>query len=107
MVVLGSEHESFGRVIVEAMASRAPVIATRSGGVPDIIRHDLDGILISPGNYQQMADAMIKILYDNSLKDRLIQSAVARTEFFSLDSHAMKMAQSFEDITNPPTRNGD
>jgi lipopolysaccharide heptosyltransferase II len=56
--------EAFGRVIVEAGAVGVPVIATRLGGVLDIIDDDREGLLVAPGDSEAMAEAMEKILLD-------------------------------------------
>ena len=50
--------------IVEAMATRRTVLATNVGGTPELIKHEVDGILFTPGNSEELAD-YIKYLYDN------------------------------------------
>ena len=56
-----SNPEPFGRVIVEGMLSKKPVIATAVGGVPEIIRNGVAGILIPPGNKGAMRNAMLEL----------------------------------------------
>lgn len=96
MLILGSENEPFGRVLIEAMACGVPVVATRSGGVPEVVRHGEDGFLVVPGNVEEMAAAIVKILRDESLRERLVKSGRERANFFSLDAHVAKMVQIFE-----------
>jgi len=96
MMVLTTENESFGRVIVEAMACGVPVIATRSGGIPEIIRHQQDGLLVTPGNVEELQAALAILLRDQTFRDRYAKSALKRVECFSLDSHVAKMAEIFE-----------
>ena len=96
MMVLASENEPFGRVIVEAMACGVSVVACRSGGVPEVVRDGLDGLLASPGSDHEIAEAMIKILNDHNFSEQLARSAIERAELFSLDSHVAKMMQIFE-----------
>ena len=96
MLVLASENEPFGRVLVEAMACGVPIIATGSGGVPEIVRHDQDGFLVSPGKADEVADAMEGILKDEALQKRLARSAEERAQFFSLDTHMEEMLQIFQ-----------
>ncbi|MFH1674150.1 MAG: glycosyltransferase family 4 protein [Pseudomonadota bacterium] len=95
--VLASVNESFGRVLIEAMACGVPVVATQSGGVPEIIRHGKDGLLVVPGKVDKMAEAMAKILTDEPLRERLVRSARKRANFFSLDAHVANMVKVFED----------
>lgn len=95
--VLVSENESFGRVIVEAMACGVPVVAARSGGMPEIIRHEKDGLLVPPGDVEKLQTALTSLLGDQMLKDRYAESALKRAENFSLDRHVARMVELFED----------
>jgi glycosyltransferase involved in cell wall biosynthesis len=101
ILVLVSENESFGRVIVEAMACGVPVIAARSGGIPEIIRHQQDGLLVAPGNVEELQAALTSLLRDQSIRERYAKSALGRAERFSLDSHVVKMVEIFENILTP------
>jgi glycosyltransferase involved in cell wall biosynthesis len=56
--------EPFGRVIVEGMLAERPVIATRAGGVEEIIDHDRTGLLVEPGNVTALADAISGLFAD-------------------------------------------
>src|SRR3989442_13207171 len=56
VLLLPSELESFGLVALEAMACEVPVIATRVGGIPEVVRHGVDGFLYDVGDVQSMAD---------------------------------------------------
>jgi len=100
-LVLVSENESFGRVIVEAMACGVPVIAARSGGIPEIIRHQQDGLLVAPGNVEELQAALTSLLRDQSIRERYAKSALGRAERFSLDSHVVKMVEIFENTLTP------
>lgn len=73
-LVMPSHCETFGRVLIEAMASKTPVIATRAGGVPDIIDSDSLGLLVSPQNPEELAAAMTKIATNPDLRYRLSES---------------------------------
>jgi glycosyltransferase involved in cell wall biosynthesis len=83
------------------MACGVPVIATRAGGVPEIIRHQQDGLLVAPDSVEELIEAIKKILQDKFLRERLFKSAQLRAESFSLERHMMNMIQVFEKtITN-------
>jgi L-malate glycosyltransferase len=97
-LVLASENEAFGRVLVEAMASGLPVIATRDGGVPEVVGHDRDGLLVPVGDILELAVAVKKILSDEPLRRRLSQSARERANTFSLDFHVSSMNYVFETV---------
>ena len=94
--VLVSENEAFGRVIVEAMACGVPVIAVRSGGVPEIIRHQQDGLLVAPGDMEELRAALASLLQDQSIRHRYAKSARERAQHFSLDGHVARMVEVFE-----------
>lgn len=62
-------YESFGFVVIEAMASGIPVVASRVGAIPETVEHGVDGLLFPPGN----VDAMVRML-----KDALVRSDYAK-----------------------------
>jgi glycosyltransferase involved in cell wall biosynthesis len=97
LLLLPSLNEPFGRVLVEAMACGVPVIATRSGGVPEIVREQIDGILVTPGSANEVCEAVIQLLRDESLRNRLSESGRKRAEEFSLERHVNQMVQVFEE----------
>ncbi len=65
LFVLPSRQESFGIAILEAMASRKAVIATRVGGVPEIIRHMENGFLVDAESPQELARAVVLLLQEH------------------------------------------
>ena len=65
--------EPFGRVVVEAMMCGRPVVATRGGGVTEIIRDGETGILVPPGDASALAAALGSILSHPALAERLAQ----------------------------------
>lgn len=76
LLVLSSiGHEAFGRVVIEAEAAGVPVVATKVGGLTDIITDRKNGILVSPWNTEQLASAMIDVLKDRALAENLAQQA--------------------------------
>ena len=77
-LVLPSRAEPFGMVVTEAMASRKAVIATRVGGIPEIIEHGRSGILVEADDPAALADAMATLLRDAGLRDTLAQAGFRR-----------------------------
>lgn len=98
-LALGSETESFGRVLVEAMASGLPVIATRAGGIPEIIRDGQDGLLVTPGSITEMAEGFSRLLKVDSLRQRFIESGLERAQLFDMKTHISQMITIFEACT--------
>jgi glycosyltransferase involved in cell wall biosynthesis len=66
--------EPFGRVIVEGMLAGRPVIATRAGGVEEIVDHDRTGVLVEPGNPVELAEAIRGLYADPGRADRIARS---------------------------------
>lgn len=79
-------RESFGITLVEAMASGVPVVASRIGGIPEIIEHKRTGLLAKPGDSQDLADQLI-YLYNNRAETRQMVVAARNKaeEAFSLE----------------------
>jgi glycosyltransferase involved in cell wall biosynthesis len=71
VLVLPSRSEGLGRVVVEAFCRGRPVLATRVGGIPDLVEDGVNGMLVTPGDVAALADALVRLLTDRSLAERL------------------------------------
>jgi glycosyltransferase involved in cell wall biosynthesis len=77
--VLPSANEGTPVTAIEALASGCPVVATRVGGVPDVVQDGEDGILIDPGSPEQLADALVRLAGDPELRARMGAAGRTRT----------------------------
>ena len=68
---LPSSGEGFGLVFLEAMAFFKPVIAAASAGAKDVVEDDVNGLLVPPGNPEKLSRALVRLLRDASLRERL------------------------------------
>jgi glycosyltransferase involved in cell wall biosynthesis len=68
--VLSSESEGLGSSILDAMASRLPVVATQVGGIPEVVLHDETGFLVSPRNPRDLAGAIYELFINRPLARR-------------------------------------
>lgn len=68
-------NEPFGLVCPEAMASEKAVIATKVGGIPEIIDNNIDGILIKPNNQQELTNKLIDLLNDSNKRSQIGRNA--------------------------------
>jgi glycosyltransferase involved in cell wall biosynthesis len=73
--LLPSDWENLPHAAVEALAVGTPVVATAVGGVPEVVRDDVNGLLVAPGDAEALAAAMRRILDDDALRDRLAAAA--------------------------------
>lgn len=70
-----SLNEGMGRALIEAMAAGLPVVASRVGGIPAIVRHEENGLLVAAGDSRALSEALRRILTDPQLADRLGRNA--------------------------------
>jgi N-acetyl-alpha-D-glucosaminyl L-malate synthase BshA len=85
LFLLPSESEAFGLVALEALACGVPVIATRVGGIPEVVTDGDTGYLAPVGDVDGMAEAGVRILRDAELWNRMSTAANASAERFSAD----------------------
>jgi colanic acid/amylovoran biosynthesis glycosyltransferase len=75
---LPSLREGVPVVLMEAMASGVPVIATRIMGIPELVEDEVTGLLVPPGRAEPLADAIVRLAGDAALRNRLTGAARAR-----------------------------
>lgn len=86
VALLPSESESFGLAALEAMACGVPVVATRAGGLPEVVDHGETGFLREVGDVDGMAADVARLLREPELRTRLGRAGLARaSERFSLE----------------------
>ncbi len=92
-------QESFGRVILEAQAAGVPVVATRVGGVVDIIEEGETGLLVAPRQPDEMAQAILRILNDTSLSKAIVANAKKKLlEEYTLDHMASQTLAVYQEL---------
>ncbi len=95
LAVLASLFEGLGRVLLEAMVLGKPVIATRVGGIVDVVDDGKNGILIPPGDHVALTTALITLLQDRQLRVKMGEAAKRKIdEKFS----AQTMVKRIEDL---------
>lgn len=101
IMVQPSRWESHGVVMLEGMSVGLPVISTDVGGVPEIVRDNITGIIVPPDDVKALSSAMMKLTTDKSLRDELGQAGrkVAALEY-DFNIHGAKMVRLYRELTN-------
>ena len=103
VVVCSSHVEPFGICVIEAMASARPVVATRVGGIPEIVEDGRNGFLVSPKAPWMLADAVEHLLRDPGLRREFGQSGRERVaKHFSQSAYDHKILAIYETLLRVP-----
>jgi glycosyltransferase involved in cell wall biosynthesis len=99
-LVLPSRSEGMGRVIVEAFCRSRPVVASRVGGIPDLVDDGANGLLVPPGDTRALADALVRVLTDGELAQRLAHGAHASADLWTIspDEFARRLRTLVEQV---------
>jgi glycosyltransferase involved in cell wall biosynthesis len=90
--------EPFGQVVVEGMAAGVPVIAANAGGPSEIVTHNVDGLLISPGDVRSLATAMRSLHDDPGLRSTLASRGRVTAAKYSPDRTARELIAVYEKV---------
>lgn len=85
LFILPSQTESFGLAALEAMACGSPVVASRAGGLPEVIDDGVNGILEPVGSVEAMGRRAVELLRDPERHAAMRTAAIAKAEHFSAD----------------------
>ncbi len=90
-----TEYETFGQVLIEAMAFRIPVIGSKVGGIPEVITDGSNGFLVPPGDRTQLADTIVKLARDGSLRRAMAREGRRRVEEFYTESMMLDRLENY------------
>ena len=79
-MVQPSVNEAVGRVLLEAQYLGVPVVATRVGGIPEVVIDGVTGILVPSGDVERLADAVCNLLQDDGARLNISQKAKERID---------------------------
>jgi len=96
--VLPSTFESFGIVLLEAMRHGNPVVASSTGGVPEVVGEA--GILVEPKDGQALANALDRMWNDDAFRRDAGKKALARLEHFSWDDITLQLERTYEKFSS-------
>ncbi len=99
LFVLSSINEGMGRVLVEAMAVGLPVVATRVGGVPDVVVDGETGILVPSHSSNALASAIVKLLKDKNMRKRMGEAGRRRVNpAFGVEAMVRNIGNVYEEL---------
>jgi len=91
--------EGFGIAVVEAMAMGKAVVATTTGGLPEVVAQGETGLLVPPGDAESLAAAVVSLLEDKVRREQMGRNGKARAQDrFSLDASVMHMDQLYGEV---------
>jgi glycosyltransferase involved in cell wall biosynthesis len=103
ILVHPADNESFGRIVVEAMAAGLPVVGVRGGGVGEIVVDGETGLLAAPDEPEALAECISQLVRDDSLRNRLGAAGRRRAEsHYSLESCAAGVLRVYEESMRRP-----
>ena len=98
VLVLPSKTEGWGLSLMEAMICGKAVVASRAGGIPELVRDGLDGILVDTGDVRWLAEAIVNLLKNPELRQRMGASGKERAAQFSWDRTARIVLDSYKQV---------
>ena len=96
--ILPSNREGIGSILLDAMEQRLPVVASRVGGVPDIVHHGENGLLIDPASPEQLRDAILRLKADPELRRAYGERGRAFANDFTADVMWRKYFALYESV---------
>jgi len=101
--VMSSITEGLGTSLLDAMASGKPVVATTTGGIPEVVVDGVTGSLVPPRDHEAMAAALVKLLKDPALRERLGKAGLARArQKFSADRMLHQTLRVYQRVAMQP-----
>lgn len=95
------DTEALGMVLVEAMACGTPCVASRTGGIVDVVDDNINGYLVSPGDSKELAEKINELLNENSLREKMGRVGREKIEkIFALDVIATQVESIYKQIGN-------
>jgi glycogen(starch) synthase len=99
LLVLPSLYEELGTVLLEAMQAALPIVASITGGIPDLIEDGVNGMLVPAGDPEALARAIDRLLADRDLARRLSKEAQQRAKDYDWEVLAERVLRVYQGVT--------
>lgn len=98
VLAVPSATEAFGRTALEAMATGTPIIATRVGGLPELVTHGTNGLLVDYGDTRALADGMLRLVCDADFAQRCVAAGRRTVDQWSIVQHVRALSSLYEEV---------
>jgi glycosyltransferase involved in cell wall biosynthesis len=103
LFVMSSVTEGLGTSLLDAMTCSRPIIATRAGGIPEIVEDEVNGLLVPVRDHHALADAIVRALKDAELRKRMGDAGLARVnERFTVERMVSETADVYARVAGRP-----
>jgi len=100
LFVMSSVTEGLGTSLLDAMACERPIVATRAGGIPEIVEDEVTGLLVPPRDSRALAGAIVRALNDAAMRARMAAAGFARVrERFTVERMVAETASVYQTLT--------
>ncbi|MFQ5451260.1 MAG: glycosyltransferase [Nitrospinaceae bacterium] len=108
LFVLPSLLDGSPNILLEAMACGLPIIATTVGGIPEMITHGREGLLVPPKSPAALEESLLTLLGDPGLRERLGQNALntVRSDYGTWEKQTAHLKKIYEDLLSPHSKKG-
>ncbi len=103
LFVMSSVAEGLGTSLLDAMACARPIVATRAGGIPEIVEDEVNGLLVPPRDHAALSHAIVRALKDEDLRRRMGEAGFARVrERFTVERMVAETAAVYARVAGRP-----
>jgi len=100
---MSSVTEGLGTSLLDAMACSRPIVATRTGGIPEVVEDGVNGLLVTPRDHRAMAAAIVRLLKDEALRTRMGEAGCTRvSERFTVERMVEGTAAVYASVAGRP-----
>lgn len=101
MFAISSLTEGLPIALLEAMEARVPIVATRVGGIPEVLQNGEAGLLIGPSQPQALTESLIYLFQNDEAVDQIVRTAYQKLiSQFSVEAMAMRYLRVYKNVLN-------
>jgi len=98
--VLASKNEGLGTAMLDAQAVGLPIVACNTGGIPEAVIHNKNGLLVPPENEKQLSEAILELIKHEELRDKFGRNSLEFIKTFDIKTTIQKNIELYENMFN-------